>query len=132
MPTFPMNKLAIAMVLVVTLGACSMAPTYQQPQAPIPTTWVNDAKSSGESQAALQLAQVVTDKTLLAMVQQALENNRDLRKALLNVEAARAQYGFSAPTDCRAWACKRADHASQRLPTCPRAVLHRSIRQALV
>lgn len=94
MSTFQMSKLATAALLVMTLGACSMAPTYQKPEAPIPNTWVNEVHSSEGEGVVLGLAHVVADKTLLEMVNTAIKNNRDLRKAILNVEAARAQYGI--------------------------------------
>lgn len=93
MSAFPMGKLATAVLLVFGLGACSMAPTYQQPAAPIPTAWAKDAPASAEAAHPLGLEALVRDPALREMVETAIAHNRDLRKAILNVEAARAQYG---------------------------------------
>lgn len=79
---------------LLALGACSMAPKYVQPAAPVPTSWpVGDAYLA-QSEAGLPLVshtQVFRDARLQALIDQALANNRDLRVAAANVVAARAQ-----------------------------------------
>ncbi|AIT78711.1 efflux transporter outer membrane subunit [Novosphingobium pentaromativorans] len=76
------------------LGACSMAPKYVQPDAPVPVSWpVGDAYLT-QSEAALPLVsytEIFRDERLQALIRQALANNRDLRVAAANVAAARAQ-----------------------------------------
>ena len=37
-PTFISSRLAAA-ILAAALAGCSMAPTYQRPEAPVPSTW---------------------------------------------------------------------------------------------
>jgi outer membrane protein, multidrug efflux system len=85
--------------VVLCLGGCTMVPTYTQPAAPIPAEWPSgpaykDAASPpGAPMAAdLQWREFFTDKQLRAIISTALENNRDLRVAALNVEKARALY----------------------------------------
>ncbi|TDS84990.1 efflux transporter outer membrane subunit [Comamonas sp. JUb58] len=92
MPVFQLTKTAAAVFLAASLSACSLAPTYKQPAAPVPTDWPDlKANSAGVP---IGLADLVADKALLDLVAAAVDHNRDLRKALLNVEAARAQYGI--------------------------------------
>lgn len=76
------------------LGACSMDPKYVQPELPVPPSWpLGDAylKQSEAALPALTYRQLFNDPQLLAIVDQALVNNRDLRIAAANIAAARAQ-----------------------------------------
>lgn len=79
---------------LLALGACSMAPTYVRPAAPVARSWpVGDAYLA-QSEAGLPLvsyAEIFRDPRLQKLVEQALANNRDLRVAAANVAAARAQ-----------------------------------------
>ena len=50
------------------------------------------ASDAGPSAATLEWRDFVTDPSLRGLIETALANNRDLRKTLLNVEAARAMY----------------------------------------
>jgi multidrug efflux system outer membrane protein len=96
-----------ALILTAALAGCSMAPVYQRPDAPIPTQFGQPdamapsaaaATAAAASAAAASAAgtldwqQFVTDEPLRQLVTLALDNNRDLRQAVLNIEAARAQY----------------------------------------
>lgn len=87
------TKLA-AVVPALALAACSMAPTYVQPAAPVPPSWpVGDAYLA-QSEAALPVisyAEIFRDPRLQKLIGEALANNRDLRVAAANVAAARAQ-----------------------------------------
>ena len=77
------------------LAGCSLAPTYERPTAPIPVVWsdpIENKATANSTAAALQWQSFVTDEALRKLIQISLDNNRDLRQALLNVEAARAQY----------------------------------------
>lgn len=80
-----------AMALV--LAGCSFAPVYERPPAPVPTQWSASPSGDVSAAATLQWQSFVTDEVVRARITQALEHNRDLRQALLDVEAARAQYG---------------------------------------
>ena len=82
------------------LGGCSMAPQYNQPPAPIPAQWPQgDAYKDVQSTNApivpeLSRQDFFADPQLQELIELALENNRDLRLAALNVERARALYGI--------------------------------------
>lgn len=83
------------------LGGCSLAPKYQQPQAPIPTQWPQGEAYKGTQAISgtpiaqeLKWQEFFTDKKLQKIIETALNNNRDLRLAALNVERARALYGI--------------------------------------
>lgn len=82
-----------ALVLAAALAGCSMAPVYERPASPVSEHWSNATSGAGPSAAAtLDWQSFVTDEALRKLVELALENNRDLRQSLLNIEAARAQY----------------------------------------
>ena len=78
-------------VLAVALGGCvSMAPEYKRPTAPVAANLPGGDGTA--SAAALPWSQFVHDVKLQRVIQQALAQNRDLRRAALNIESARAQY----------------------------------------
>lgn len=88
-------SLAVATAL---LSGCSLIPDYQRPDAPVAADWpqgaaYGDAAREGSTPAAdLQWQAFFRDPALRQLVQTALENNRDLRVAALNVEAYQALY----------------------------------------
>ncbi|WP_322980174.1 AdeC/AdeK/OprM family multidrug efflux complex outer membrane factor [Pseudomonas sp. C11] len=88
-------SLAVATAL---LSGCSLIPDYQRPDAPVAADWpqgaaYGDAAREGNTPAAdLQWQAFFRDPALRQLVQTALENNRDLRVAALNVESYRALY----------------------------------------
>ncbi len=91
-----LSALAIAAVLVC---GCTMIPEYTRPEAPVPAAWPGGSayKETRSTQdvplaADLQWRQFFTDERLQAIIGTALQNNRDLRVAALNVERARALY----------------------------------------
>ena len=71
-------------------GCINLAPQYQQPEAPVPGAWQPQVK--GEVSTDIEWQQFFTDKRLAQLQTLALENNRDLRLASLNIEKAQAQY----------------------------------------
>lgn len=86
-------RLAGALVLSLLMG-CSLAPSYERPAAPVPEMWTDGIQGQASSDAAPRLdwQSFVEDQSLRHLIDLALANNRNLRQALLNVEAARAQY----------------------------------------
>lgn len=80
------------------LSGCSLAPKYQRPAAPVAATYSLDAPTASNPAAvpAADLAwqQFFGDPRLRGIIQLALQNNRDLRVAALNVERVRAIYGI--------------------------------------
>ncbi|WP_080410198.1 efflux transporter outer membrane subunit [Burkholderia ubonensis] len=99
-PSPPIRVLPLA--LGVALAACSMEPTYQRPDAPIPSAYpggpaystpgANAGQQNGPAAADLGWRQFFVDPQLQQLIARALANNRDLRIATLNIDAARAQY----------------------------------------
>lgn len=82
-----------SLTAALLLAGCSMAPVYERPVAPIPTQWAPSSGAKEQSSAsALDWESFVTDAELRKMIASAVENNRDLRQTLLNIEVARAQY----------------------------------------
>ncbi len=92
------TTLSAIAVLALLLSACaSMAPPYETPALPIPSSYSGDAGVSpndGTSAAAVGWRDYFTDPQLQHLLQQALANNRDLRIAVLRVEEARAMHGI--------------------------------------
>jgi multidrug efflux system outer membrane protein len=76
------------------LGACTLAPRYEQPAAPVPAAYEQQAEPAAPTIPAAEIGwrEFFPDSELQALIRRALDNNRDLRVATLNVEAARAQY----------------------------------------
>jgi multidrug efflux system outer membrane protein len=88
-----LQQLASVLAVAGVLGGCSLAPTYERPPAPVEAAYPADAGGSKELQAVnLGWRQFFPDQRLQALIVAALENNRDLRTAALNIEEARAQY----------------------------------------
>lgn len=83
-----------ALGAALALGGCTLDPAYQRPAAPVPAAWpTGPAYAPAAGEAALAgWRDVFTDPRLRAVIDQALANNRDLRVAVANIAAARAQY----------------------------------------
>ena len=94
----PIRTVAMAAAAAALLGGCvSLAPKDQRPAAPIPAAWPQGPAyptPSSAPQAAADLAwrEVFVDPKLQSVISEALANNRDLRVAMLNVSAARAEF----------------------------------------
>ena len=80
-------------------GCASMAPDYSRPAAPVPDAWPvgpsyrGGAVAPGDRSAAeIPWQEFFVDQRLQKLIGLALENNRDLRVALLAIERSRAQY----------------------------------------
>ncbi|MCQ4299070.1 AdeC/AdeK/OprM family multidrug efflux complex outer membrane factor [Pseudomonas songnenensis] len=91
-----MNKSLLTLALVAALGGCSLIPEYQRPDAPVAADWPQgEAYPQGAalaSERALGWREFFRDPALQQLIEVALENNRDLRIAALNVDAYRALY----------------------------------------
>ena len=85
--------LLVRLALPLLLGACSLAPDYQRPGAPVPP-----ALPAGEAYLpqveealpAVSYPDLLRDQRLLSLIDVALANNRDLRIAAANIAEARA------------------------------------------
>jgi outer membrane protein, multidrug efflux system len=94
-----MIKRLLTMTLIISLGGCTLMPEYTRPQAPVPTAWPSGPAYKETSKTApaatdLHWRQFFNDPRLQQIIQIALNNNRDLRIATLNVEKTRGMYGI--------------------------------------
>ena len=96
---FALNSAIIALFLLVLSGCASMAPNYTRPKAPVPSEWPGGsaykagAAGTGERSAAdITWQEFFVDTKLQKLITLALENNRDLRIAGLNIEKTQALY----------------------------------------
>ena len=80
--------------LSLFLAACNFAPKYEQPAAPIASEYVKPGVA-GQTAADISWQNFFQDARLKAIIQLALDNNRDLRIATQRVDEARAQYGIT-------------------------------------
>lgn len=89
------RPIPLALAAAAALAGCNLAPTYVRPAAPVPAALPEGGVyplRNGEAPAAIDWREVFRDPRLQALIAAALAENRDLRTALANVEAARAQY----------------------------------------
>ena len=95
------KNLLLPACLAVLLAGCSLEPTYTRPEAPVPADWpkgpaYRDTVTAPGAPAAADLGwrEFFPDRKLQEVIEMALNNNRDLRLAALNVERARGLYGI--------------------------------------
>jgi multidrug efflux system outer membrane protein len=111
---------AAALLGAALLSACgSMAPAYERPALPVPAQFPQaaSAAAAGTAEAAaadLPWQQFFTDARLRRLINIALENNRDLRVAVLNIEQARATARLR---DADLWPTLNAGITGSRQPT---------------
>lgn len=85
----PHAPVVAVLLSAALISACSLTPEYQRPQAPVPTVY---GGSTAATAALPGWSDFVADERLRQVVALALQNNRDLRVAMGNVEQVRAQY----------------------------------------
>ncbi len=92
-------RLVAAPLLVALLAGCgSLAPTLERPPLPVAPSYPGAQAATGDAAARSAAADIAwadffTDARTQRLVGIALEQNRDLRVAVLNIERTRAQYG---------------------------------------
>lgn len=91
---------ASALALLALAGCTSLAPDYARPMLPVPATLNGTNGPNGSEGTALApetgpmgWQEFLQEPRLRELVALALQNNRDLRVAVLAIEKARAQYG---------------------------------------
>ena len=89
--------LTTALASALMLGGCmSFIPSYTRPAAPVAPSYAPELLPAGDAnaQAAADIAwqHYFADPRLRKLIELSLANNRDLRVAVLNIEAARATY----------------------------------------
>lgn len=86
-----MFRLSVLFIAFLSVGCVSLDPNYQRPDAPVPATLPG---AQGQATAVIgNWQQVVKDARLNKVVSMALNSNRDVQKAIADIDAARAQYG---------------------------------------
>lgn len=89
------NKPILALLLACSIfvsSGCSLAPEYARPEAPIPNGYAQGGGQSGDQSALPAWKEFFRDPNMQRIIELALENNRDLRVSMLNIEKTRAQY----------------------------------------
>ncbi|MFZ5774622.1 MAG: efflux transporter outer membrane subunit [Thermodesulfobacteriota bacterium] len=90
---------SLPVVALLCLAGCSLAPSYSRPAPPAPAAWPDGPAYQGQQrdEAAravedLPWREFFAEARLQQLIAMALDNNRDLRIAALNIEKSRAQY----------------------------------------
>jgi multidrug efflux system outer membrane protein len=92
------NKIITVSLAAMLFAGCSMIPAYERPAAPVASTWPEGAAyAEGAGNGSVNVSSIAwkdffRSAELQEIIQKALENNRDLRVAALNIEATRAAY----------------------------------------
>jgi multidrug efflux system outer membrane protein len=103
-----MRRITLSLIVPAILGACTLMPHYTRPHSPVPNRWPADtATGTTEAGAAVDHGgtrapavrgteigwnDFFEDPRLKRLIRIALDNNRNLRVAVLNVEASEAQF----------------------------------------
>ena len=86
-----MFRLSVLFIAFLSVGCVSLDPNYQRPDAPVPASLPG---TQGQATAVIgNWQQVVKDPRLNKVVSMALNSNRDVQKAIADIDAARAQFG---------------------------------------
>ena len=90
---------AAVAIALIALSACTMAPNYTRPEAPVPSAWPSGpaykdtaAVSDDRRAADIKWQEFIVHDQLQKLIALALQNNRDLRIAALNIERSQALY----------------------------------------
>jgi len=93
-----LEGLALLAAIFLT-SACTVSKQYSRPKAPVPATWpagaaVQETKQAPDARQPQELSweEFFTNEKLRRVIRMALENNRDLRMAALNVDKVQAWY----------------------------------------
>jgi multidrug efflux system outer membrane protein len=96
----PMTQmLSLPLAAFLCLAGCSLAPGYSRPEAPVPAAWPSgpayknvSGQLAEKAVADIRWRNFFIDGKLRKVIALALDNNRDLRVAALNIERSMAQY----------------------------------------
>lgn len=115
----PVRHAVLAAVLPLLAACTSLAPPYERPAAPVDGRFPTAPAAAGSDPTApqadaLDWTQFYADARLRRLIELALRNNRDLRIAALNIEAARAQ---AQVRDADRWPTVNAGASVSRQPT---------------
>ena len=88
-PTLPLARLTTLVVAAASVAGCSFIPTHVRPDAPVPISYPGDASAAapvGQAAADIEWQRYFSDPRLQRLIETALQHNRDLRIAVLNIE----------------------------------------------
>lgn len=96
MINFQLPRAILYCALFTSLAGCTMAPNYTRPGAPVPGAWPAAVTQTATNPVAQtpRWESFFTDPRLRRLVETALNNNRDVRIAVLNVQRARGMHGI--------------------------------------
>ncbi|MBU0966686.1 MAG: AdeC/AdeK/OprM family multidrug efflux complex outer membrane factor [Proteobacteria bacterium] len=99
------KTLSLSLCAFLCLSGCTtLAPFYTRPAAPVPEAWPSGQayqegkQLNGKAATDITWQDYFVEPQLQQLIALALENNRDLRVAALNIERSRAQYQISRAT----------------------------------
>lgn len=78
----------------LVLSGCTLQPEYKRPDMPVANQWQGQ-QTQGNNAAEMPWSAFFKDDTLRQLIALALQNNRDMKVAVLNVESARASLGVA-------------------------------------
>lgn len=90
------KQFTLTILAASVLSACSMAPKYTRPDAPVAANYETSSANASNAQRASDMGwrALFSDQRLQALISAALVNNRDLRVAALRIEEARSLYNI--------------------------------------
>lgn len=86
-------RLGASLAALVFVAGCSLIPEFKRPAAPVPQQFAGAGDQAASAVPAWR--GYFTDPALRALIEAALDNNRDLKIALARVEEARALAGIA-------------------------------------
>jgi multidrug efflux system outer membrane protein len=87
------RSLLILAAASALLSGCVLDPAFKRPAPPVPAQWpTGPAYAAPTAVSVADWREVFLDPKLQAVIDQALANSRDLRVAIAQIEASRAQY----------------------------------------
>lgn len=87
------KKFSALLLIIGILTACTMAPDYVKPEAPVPFKESQDVNK--KKIALISWREYFTSPDLQRVIQLALDHNKDLQTAALNVEIAEGTHGVA-------------------------------------
>ena len=88
------RRLLLAPFALLATG-CLLGPDHERPAVPVPDTWREIQVPEAQTLANTPWWELFGDSTLVALIDIALQENKDLKIAIERVEEARARYGFT-------------------------------------
>lgn len=89
-----MRKALLTVAIGLALGGCSLAPIYERPDVPIPAQWQVDIQTANNLANTTWWEQF-RDPVLNALIQTALQDNKDVQIAAARVEEYMGRYGVT-------------------------------------